>query len=124
MESPWLFGAREWEAVPGQEAKVAYTLRQLEADYFKTTGMRPVVLDADHPRGALGYINPKNQRIELYSGERFGPAARAEELLHWKQLRDRGLLGKTEAEIASKVIQEMEQEVEQLLRDAGFQPKR
>jgi hypothetical protein len=119
-----LFGLREWEVAPGQQAKAAKTLQQLEADYFKATGRRPVVLDADHPQGALGYIDPKTGHIELYSGERFGSAARAEELFHYQQLKARGLLGKTEAEIGPKVIQEMEQEVEQLLRNAGFQPKR
>jgi hypothetical protein len=119
-----LFGLREWEVAPGQQAKAAKTLQQLEADYFKATGRRPVVLDADHPQGALGYIDPKTGYIELYSGERFGSAARAEELFHYQQLKARGLLGKTEAEIGPKVIQEMEQEVEQLLRSGGFQPKR
>lgn len=119
-----MFGLREWEVAPGQQAKAAKTLQQLEADYFKATAKRPVVLDRDHPQGALGHIDPQTGNIELYSGERFGPGARGAELLHWKQLRDRGLLGKTEAELGAKVIQEIEQEVEQLLRDAGFQPKR
>lgn len=115
---------REWEIVPEQEARATQTIQQLEADYFRDTGRQPVVLDADHSQGALGQIDPKTGRIELYSGERFGFAPRAEELFHWQQLRDRGLLGKTEAEIGSKVIQEIEQEVEVLLRNAGFQPRR
>jgi len=33
-------------------------------------------------------------------------------------------VGKTEAEIGPKVIQEIEAEVEGMLRNAGFQPKR
>jgi hypothetical protein len=119
-----LFGLREWEVAPGRQAKVAKTVQQLEADYIRATGTRPVVLDADHPQGALGFINPENGRIELYSGERFGPAARAEELFHWQQLSHRGLLGKTEADIGPNVIQEIEREVEGLLRNAVFQPKR
>jgi hypothetical protein len=103
---------------------VTKSLQQLEAEYLADTGMRPVVVAADHPQGALGYINPKTGRIEIYSGERFGSAARAEELFHYQQLKARGLLGKTEAEIGPKVIQEMEVEVEGMLRNAGFQPRR
>ena len=95
-----------------------------QAEYFAVTGRRPVVLEVDHSQGALGYFNPKDSRIEIYSGERFGPAARAEELLHWRQLRDRGLLGMTEDEIGPKVIHEIEQEVEIMLRNAGFRPRR
>jgi hypothetical protein len=120
-----LFGLREWEVAPGQQAKAAKTLQQLEADYVKgTKGRRPIVVDADHPQGALGYIDPRDGQIYIYSGERFGSAARAEELFHYQQLKARGLLGKTEAEIGPKVIQEMEVEVEAMLRNAGFQPKR
>jgi hypothetical protein len=119
-----LFGLREWEVNPGQEATAARTVQQLESEYFRVTGRRPIVFDADHPMGALGSIYPDSGRIELYSGERFGPGARAEELFHWTQLGHKGLLGKTEAEIGPTVIQEIEQEVEQLLRIAGFQPKR
>jgi len=115
---------REWEVAPGRQGKGAKTLQQLEADYLKGTGRRPAVLDADHPLAALGHIDPKTGRIELYSGERFGAGARAEELFHYQQLKLRGLLGKTEAEIGSKVIQEIEQEVEGLLCRAGFRAKR
>jgi hypothetical protein len=119
-----VLGLREWEVAPGQEAKATKTIAQLETNYFKDTGRRPIVLEDDHPQGALGSIVPKTGQIELYSGERYGSAPRAEELFHYQQLKDRGLLGKTEAEIGPKVIQEMEQEVETLLRNAGFQPKR
>jgi hypothetical protein len=45
-------------------------------------------------------------------------------LFHYQQLKARGLLGKTEAEIGPNLIQEIEQEVEGLLLNAGFQPKR
>jgi hypothetical protein len=45
-------------------------------------------------------------------------------LFHYQQLKERGLLGKTEAEIGPNVIRDIEQEVEGLLRTAGFQPKR
>ena len=33
-----------------------------------------MVLNVDHPQGALGHIDPKTGRIELYSAERFGSA--------------------------------------------------
>jgi hypothetical protein len=119
-----LFGLHEWEVAPGQQARVTKTIHELEAEYLADTGRRPVVVAADHPEGALGHINPKNGRIEIYSGERFGPAARAEELFHYQQLKARGLLGKSETEIGQKVIQEMEEEVERMLRNAGFQLRR
>ena len=119
-----IFGFCEWEVIPGREAAAAESIRDLEAIYFADTRRRPLVLTEDHLAGALGYINPLNARIELYSGERYGPAARAEELLHYKQLKDRGLLGKTEAEIGIRVIAELEIEVETLLRQAGFRPRR
>lgn len=83
-----------------------------------------MVFDVDHPEGALGRIYPETSSIELYSGERFGSAARAEELFHYQQLEARGLLGMTEAEIGAQVIREIEAEVEDLLRDAGFRPRR
>jgi hypothetical protein len=119
-----LFGPRKWEVAPGQQARAAKTGQQLEADYFKAIGRRPLVLDDDHPQGALGSIYPKTGQIELYSGERFGSGRRAEERFHFQQLQARGLLGKTEAEIGQTIIQEIGQEVERLLRSAGFQPKR
>lgn len=109
--------------MPGQ-GRVARIIGELEDEYFRAIGQRPLVVDWDHPRGILGRINPKNGRIVLYSGERFGPGARAEELLHYQQLKALDLLDKTEDEIGPEMIGDLEKEVENLLRKAGFRPKR
>jgi hypothetical protein len=119
-----LFGRREWEVAPGQLAKVARILLQLEMEYFEETGKRIIVTDDDHPQGALARIDSKSGIIIIFSGERYGTAARVEELFHYRQLKARGLLGMTEEEIGSEVIDEMEVEVETMLRNAGFQPRR
>jgi len=60
-----------------------------------------MVAGFEAPFDTLGYINPENGYIELYSGERFGSAARAEELFHFRQLKARGLLGTAEENIPS-----------------------
>lgn len=110
--------------IPGQEVRLAKKLNALEKQYTKFSDRKPIVLQDDHVQGALGQFDPKTGQVYIFSGERYGSAARAEEMLHYFQYRKRGLIGKSESEIGDKVIFEVEKEVEEMLAKMGYRPRR
>ena len=118
-----LFGLREWEVAPGSKPRLPRPSSSWRLNTSRTHGERPIVLMLTIRKAPLATSTPRRPN-RLYSSERFGSAARAEELFHYRQLKARGLFGKTEDKIALDVNQEMETEVEGMLRNAGFQPKR
>ena len=116
-----LFGRREWVVVAGQEARVQALIARIETQYARETGRRIIVVAEHGPGGALAEISTRNGQIIIYSGERYGQAARLEELLHYLQLQQRGWLGR---ELTRAEANLLEREVEQLLREAGLRPRR
>jgi len=121
-----LFGHNEWRIAASREAEALRWLRELEARYIRETGLRIKVVPYDAPPiggrvGALGEFFPQTKEIVLYSGEKYGLGARAEELLHYFQIKGRGLLGK---KVSQRITQLVEDEVEILLRSIGFEPIR
>jgi hypothetical protein len=63
-----LFGLREWEVAPGQQARAAKTLQQLEADYAKNPQGLQLVRDALYARkmryvGCLAF-NKSSEEVE------------------------------------------------------------
>jgi len=117
----------EYRVAAGKAEKVHAWIKEMEAEYrddgFTIAYHRGPAWDSGYP-GDLsvgGFFDPFTAEIHIFYAEHDNPAYKAEELAHYIQCKERGFLGKRDAEIGETAKDELEREMVKIMKFHGFE---